>query len=169
VPGPLFGKIVSGLLQANLASSAALDAIQHLIDTWALRQPAQLTGKELLQRLTAPLSPALKSGVHILGNVTDQQVRHAYIMLSFALSCKAAKDAQTTQSDCLPCRRARIPANRRGFAIEVELTGDGTDLDDLFAARTAAGARRPAGPETPGGLALRIWVRGSCGWSGCRC
>jgi hypothetical protein len=93
MPRPLLGKIVSGLLQANLATSAALDAIQHLIHTRALRQPAQLTGKELLQRLTPPLSPALKSGVHILGNVTDQQVWHAYIMLSFAFSRKAAEGA----------------------------------------------------------------------------
>jgi hypothetical protein len=93
MPRPLFGKVVGSLLQANLASSAAPDAIQHLIDTWALRQPAQLTGKELLQRLTPPLSPALKSGVHILGNVTDQQVWHAYIMLSFAFSRKVAEGA----------------------------------------------------------------------------
>jgi hypothetical protein len=90
MPRPLFGKIVSGLLQANLTTSAALDAIQHLIHTWALRQPAQLTGKELLQRLAAPLSPPLKSGMNILRNITDQQVRHAYIMLSLALPGKAA-------------------------------------------------------------------------------
>jgi hypothetical protein len=93
MPRPLFGKIVSGLLQANLATCAALDAIQHLIHTWALRQPPQLTGKELLQRLTPPLSPPLKSGVHSLGNVTDQQVRHAYIMLSCTSSRKMAEGA----------------------------------------------------------------------------
>jgi hypothetical protein len=93
MPRPLFGKIVSGLRQANPATCAALDAIQHLIHTWALRQPTQLTGKELLQRLTPPLSPALKSGVHILGNVTDQQVWHAYIMLSLAFSRKVAEGA----------------------------------------------------------------------------
>ena len=98
MPGPLFGKIVGGLLQANVASSAALDAVQYLIDTRALRQPAQLTGKELLQRLTPPLSPALKSRVHILGNITDQQVRHAYIMLSLVLSRKAA-DGATDHSE----------------------------------------------------------------------
>jgi hypothetical protein len=93
MPRPLFSKIVSGLLQANLATSAALDAIQHLIHTWALRQPTQLTGQELLQRLTPPLGSALKSGVHVLGNVTDQHVWHAYIMLSFTLSRKATGGA----------------------------------------------------------------------------
>jgi hypothetical protein len=117
MPRPLFGKIVGGLLQANLASSAAFDAIQHLIDTWALRQPTQFTGKELLQRLTPPLGPALKSGVHILGNVTDQQIRHAYIMLSFTLSRKAAEAQPTTQSDCLSRRRAHTRTALGGCAI----------------------------------------------------
>jgi len=93
MPGPLFGKIVGGLPQAHPASSTALDAIQHLINARAFRQPAQLTREELLERLAAPLSPPLKSGVHILGNITDQQVRHAYIMLSFVLSRKAAEGA----------------------------------------------------------------------------
>jgi hypothetical protein len=108
MPRPLFGKIVSGLLQANLASSAALDAIQHLIDTWALRQPAQLTGKELLQRLAAPLSPPLKSGMNILRNVTDQQVRHAYIMLSLALPGKATRDATPLRVTVCPAAK-RVP------------------------------------------------------------
>jgi hypothetical protein len=54
---------------------------------------------------------------------------------------------------------ARIAADGRGFAIEVGLTGDGADRGDLFAAWTAAGARRPAGPETAGGLALRLGYR----------
>jgi hypothetical protein len=85
MPGPLFSKIIGGLLQANPAARAAFDAIQHLIDTRALRQPAQLAREELLQRLTPPLGPALKSGVHILGNITDQHIRHAYIMLSLPL------------------------------------------------------------------------------------
>ena len=58
-----------------------------------LQESAQLTGKELLQRLAPSLSPALKSGVHILGNVTDQQVWHAYIMLSFAFSRKILEGA----------------------------------------------------------------------------
>jgi hypothetical protein len=99
MPGPLFGKIVGGLPQAHPAAATALDAIQHLIHTGPLRQPAQLTGKELLQRLAAPLSPPLKSGMNVLGDITDQQVRHAYIMLSFALSRKQRKAQQTTQSD----------------------------------------------------------------------
>jgi hypothetical protein len=39
--------------------------------------------------------------MHILGNITDQHVRHAYIMLSLSLSCKAAKRATTTtRIDC---------------------------------------------------------------------
>ena len=68
-----------------------------------------------------------------------------------------------------PDGNARSAADRRGFAVEVGLTGDGADRGDLFAARKAAGARRPAGPGTAGGLALRVWITSSCGCSGCRC
>lgn len=44
VPLPLFGS----LLQADPATPTALDAIQHLIDTRPLRQPAQLPSEVLL-------------------------------------------------------------------------------------------------------------------------
>jgi hypothetical protein len=65
----------------------AVDAIQHLIDTWPLGQPAQLPSKVLLQRLATLLSPALQGSVHILGNIPYQHVRHAYIMLSIVVVC----------------------------------------------------------------------------------
>jgi hypothetical protein len=84
-----------------------------------------------------------------------------------ARGCLVCRSSQSVVGT--PVATARIAADWRGFTIEVGLTGDGADRGDLFAARTAAGARRPAGPETAGGLALRVWVTGSCGWSGCRC
>jgi hypothetical protein len=53
--------------------------------------------------------------MHILGNITDQHVRHAYIMLSLSLSCKAAKRATTTRSDCPRAAERRTPPIWPGF------------------------------------------------------
>jgi hypothetical protein len=87
MPLPLFGKVVGGLLQSDPATAVAFDAIQHLIDTRPLRQPAQLTSEVLLQRLSTLLSPALQGGVHILRNIPHEHVWHAYIMLSTSAVC----------------------------------------------------------------------------------
>ena len=91
MPRPLGNQIISGLLQAHPATAVALDAIQYLINSRPLRQPAQLTRQVLLQRLAAPLSPALQSGVHVVGDITYQQVRHAYIMLSPRAAVQGSK------------------------------------------------------------------------------
>ena len=70
----------------------AFDAIQHLIDTRPLRQPAQLTSEVLLQRLSTLLSPALQGGVHILRNIPHKHVRHAYITPSNVVTCNSWAD-----------------------------------------------------------------------------
>lgn len=82
MPFPLSSKVLGGLLEAHPATLMTLDALQHLINARAPRQPAQFTRQVLLQRLAALLGPALQSGVHVVGDVADQQVRHACIMLS---------------------------------------------------------------------------------------
>ena len=89
-PGPLLAEVFGGLAQAHLPPAAALDAVQDLIDARPLREPAQFTGEELLQGLAASLCPALQGGVDVVGKVSYQQVRHAYIMLSFSLAGKSA-------------------------------------------------------------------------------
>jgi hypothetical protein len=88
MPPPLAGQVVGGLLQSDPATTMAFDAIQHLIDTRPLRQPAQLTSEVLLKRLSTPLSPALQGGVNILRNIPHEHVWHAYIMLSAGAGCK---------------------------------------------------------------------------------
>jgi hypothetical protein len=91
MPRPLGNQIISSLPQAHPATAVALDAIQYLINSRPLRQPAQLTRQVLLQRLAAPLSPALQSGVYVVGDITYQQVRHAYIMLSPRAAVQGSK------------------------------------------------------------------------------
>jgi hypothetical protein len=58
------------------------DLVQHLIDAGPFGKSAQLTGEELLQGLAAPFSTALQGGVNVVGNVSYEQIWHAYIMLS---------------------------------------------------------------------------------------
>lgn len=82
---PFFREIISRLLQADTATTVALDTVQHFIDTRPLSQPAQLAREVLLQRLATLLGSALQRGVHILGDIPYQHVRHAYIMLSLVL------------------------------------------------------------------------------------
>jgi len=95
MPLPLFGKVIGGLLQADPATAMTFDAIQHLIDTRPLRQPAQLPSEVLLQRLSTLLSPALQGGVHILGNIPHEHVWHAYIMLSTVVVCNQLADRRS--------------------------------------------------------------------------
>ena len=95
MPLALFGEVIGGLLQADPATAMAFDAIQHLIYTRPLRQPAQLTSEVLLQRLSTLLSAALQGGVHILRNIPHQHVRHAYIMLSNVVVCNPWADHST--------------------------------------------------------------------------
>ena len=59
-----------------------LDLVEGLADRALLSKVTQLDSEVLLQRLVAALGLALKSGVHVLGNIADQNVWHAYIMLT---------------------------------------------------------------------------------------
>jgi len=92
MPLPFFGEVIGGLLQADPATAMTFNAIQHLIDTRPLRQPAQLPSEILLQRLSALLSPALQGGMHILRNIPHEHVWHAYIMLSSVVVCNPWTD-----------------------------------------------------------------------------
>jgi hypothetical protein len=49
--GPLLVQVLGCLAQAHLATCAAFDAVQHLIHTRALGEPAKFAGEDLLQRL----------------------------------------------------------------------------------------------------------------------
>ena len=99
MPLPLFSKVGGGLLQADPATAMAFDAIQHLIDTRTLRQPAQLPSEVLLQRLSTLLSAALQGGVHILRNIPHKHVWHAYIMLSSVGLCNLEAAPNTAFTD----------------------------------------------------------------------
>ena len=54
------GDVLGGLCEPNAASSAFLDAVQHLVHTWPFRQPLQFGGEVLLERLATAYSHTLK-------------------------------------------------------------------------------------------------------------
>jgi len=64
--------------------SAALDfdLVKDLADRTSLSEMAQFDRQVLLQRLVVVLGLALQGGVDVVRDVTDQDVRHAYIMLA---------------------------------------------------------------------------------------
>jgi hypothetical protein len=59
MPGPVVGEVLNGLAKAHLAAPPAVDAIQYLVDARPFRKPPQFGRQVLLQRLAAPLRPAL--------------------------------------------------------------------------------------------------------------
>lgn len=60
------------------------DLIKDLADRTSLGEMAQFDRQVLLQRLVAVLGLALQRCVDVVRDVTDQDVRHAYIMLATA-------------------------------------------------------------------------------------
>ena len=73
-------------MRGNLATVA--DLIEDLADRALLGEVTQLDSEVLLQRLVAALGLALQSGVHVLGDIADQDMRHACIMLTSVDQCK---------------------------------------------------------------------------------
>jgi hypothetical protein len=69
LPGPILRQVLDRLGQPDPAALAAVDAVQHLLQARPFRQPPQLCGQVLLQRLPAPLSPPLQEsgGLFLVG------------------------------------------------------------------------------------------------------
>src|SRR4051794_1123703 len=79
-----------GRLQADATAVLRFDLVEDLADRALLGEVTQLDSEVLLQRLVAALGLALQSGVHVLGDITDQNMRHACIMLTDAGHCKGS-------------------------------------------------------------------------------
>lgn len=58
------------------------DLVEDLADRTSLGEVAQFNRQVLLQRLVVVLGFALQRSVDVVRDVTDQDVRHAYIMLA---------------------------------------------------------------------------------------
>jgi hypothetical protein len=84
------------------------DPIQHLVDRGAFGQPTQLRGQILLQRLPVLLGPALQAGMNVIWHVTDQYIRHAYIMQVSELARHVLSDVANDRPD----NRVRLELHR---------------------------------------------------------
>ena len=106
-------------LQADATAVLGLDLVEDLADRALFGEVAQLDGEVLLQRLVATFGLALKSGVDILGDITDKDVRHACILLTSASSTQGAAAS-------LP-RRAppASPTAERQQAADIPAAGPG--------------------------------------------
>lgn len=58
------------------------DLVEDVADVASLREMTELDDQVLLQRLVSVFSLALQSTVDVVGDVADQDIRHAYIMLA---------------------------------------------------------------------------------------
>src|SRR3954465_8312292 len=66
-----------GRLQADATAVLRFDLVEDLADRALLGEVTQLDSEVLLQRLVPALGLALQSGVHVLGDVADQNMRRA--------------------------------------------------------------------------------------------
>src|SRR3954451_4245599 len=80
--GPLVGDVVNRLLEPDRTAAALLDAGQHVLERRLLGQALQLGGQVLLERLASLLRSPLERGVDIVWEVSNQDIRHAYIMIA---------------------------------------------------------------------------------------
>ena len=79
-----FLQVGHGRLQADATAVLRFDLVEDLADRALLGEVTQLDSEVLLQRLVPALGLALQSGVNVLGDVANQDVRHACIMLTSA-------------------------------------------------------------------------------------
>src|SRR5664280_1098310 len=73
-----------GRSESDVSAVLDFDLIKDLADRTSLGEMAQFDRQVLLQRLVAVLGLALQRCVDVVRDVTDQDVRHAYIMLATA-------------------------------------------------------------------------------------
>ena len=74
------GKVGDRFVEADSAALAVPDPVEDLRHRRGLREAGQLDGQVLLQGLAVGRGSPLQASVYIVGEVTYQDVRHAYIM-----------------------------------------------------------------------------------------
>jgi hypothetical protein len=75
-----FGDVRDCLIEAQFDSVAALDAIEHLIHWGVVGEASQFVDEILLKRSAISFGSPLEFFVDVGWDISDQNVRHAYIM-----------------------------------------------------------------------------------------
>jgi hypothetical protein len=131
MPFPVLAQVLSSLGQAYAAAVAPLDPVQDFIYAGPPGQAAELSGQELLQGLALALCALLKGGVDIVGKVSNEQIRHAYIMQASPVAEQVtaasrhnpggARRANAPSCRCWIARRADdlrwVPHHGLGFSV----------------------------------------------------
>ena len=60
------------------------DVVEDVADRASLGKMTELDGQVLLQRLMSAFGLALQRSVDVVGDVADQDIRHAYMLLALA-------------------------------------------------------------------------------------
>ena len=81
-------------------SRLSLEAGKEFLGRRDRREPCQFGNEELLQGLAGGLGPPNQDGVHLGGKVSDQHVRHAFIVLAETRSRKARAGAVQVHHRC---------------------------------------------------------------------
>jgi hypothetical protein len=87
--GPLLGEVVGGLGEADSTAATSFDPVEDVGEGWPFGETGQLAGEILLEGLAALLGAMLQGGVNGVGDVADENVGHAFIMLSLVVACNS--------------------------------------------------------------------------------
>jgi hypothetical protein len=78
----IVGEIERGLFEPDSSTVSLFDAVKHVADCRPVGETLQFDREVLLEGLSFALSSAPKLSMYILWDVSDEHVRHAFIMLS---------------------------------------------------------------------------------------
>jgi hypothetical protein len=119
MPLLVLAQVLGSLGQAYVAAVAALDPVQDFIHAGPPGEAAKLCGQELLQGLALALGALLKGGVDVLGQVPDEQIRHAYIMQALVAAGQIAAASRTTPTRLSASKRTLVTP-RSASVLDVE-------------------------------------------------
>jgi hypothetical protein len=129
VPLPVLAQVLGSLGQAYVAAVAAFDPVQDFIHAGPAGEAAKLGGQELLQGLALALCALLKGGVDVLGNVADEQIRHAYIMQASVVAEQITAASRHNAGEMLGEQTHAHAAVRCGAVLRaLELASGASDL-----------------------------------------
>src|SRR3954447_15711113 len=81
---PFFGEVVSSALESDGAVSSPFDAFENVVNCRSFSDAFEFECEVLLQRFSLAFGALLELGVHGVGEISHQNVWHAYILLSVA-------------------------------------------------------------------------------------
>ena len=115
MPLPIVGEIERGLFEPDSSTVSLFDAVKHVADCRPVGETLQFDREVLLEGLSFARSSALKLSMYVLWDVSDEHVRHAFIMLSHRRMRNAPSEHAPTVSlgprGCAVRRVRNVPSD----------------------------------------------------------